>query len=98
MHAFRAAMDKGDLIYAIPCPTHRETKSWALDAVPLVPRIDPAGASLRAAGGATAISRRACGCITRSAGASHRVPSQRNLRLGHKMGNRTPQHPEIFIE
>jgi phenylpropionate dioxygenase-like ring-hydroxylating dioxygenase large terminal subunit len=50
LDAFRAAREKGDVVFAIPCPARRETKSWVLDGVPLVPPLDPARATLRAAG------------------------------------------------
>lgn len=42
MMALKSAMERGDVVYAIPCPARRETKSWVLDTVPLVPPADPA--------------------------------------------------------
>jgi phenylpropionate dioxygenase-like ring-hydroxylating dioxygenase large terminal subunit len=50
--ALHRAQQKGDTIYAIPCPARRETNAWVLDAVPLVPprAADEAGRSSSAAG------------------------------------------------
>ena len=48
--AVRQSIERGDVIYAIPCPARRETRSWVLDAVPLIAPSDPAQMTIRAAG------------------------------------------------
>ena len=50
MAALRAAKDRGDVIYAIPCPARRETNAWVLDEVPRVAPL-PAAPTLQAVGG-----------------------------------------------
>lgn len=50
MAALRAAKDRGDVIYAIPCPARRETNAWVLDEVPRVAP-SPAAPTLQAVGG-----------------------------------------------
>ena len=34
--ALRAARDKGDVVFAIPCPARRSTNAWVLDPTPLI--------------------------------------------------------------
>jgi phenylpropionate dioxygenase-like ring-hydroxylating dioxygenase large terminal subunit len=34
--ALREARERGNVVFAIPCPARRETRTWVLDAVPLV--------------------------------------------------------------
>lgn len=41
--ALRRARTRGDVIYAIPSPARRESKSWVLEPVPLIGPGDPAG-------------------------------------------------------
>jgi phenylpropionate dioxygenase-like ring-hydroxylating dioxygenase large terminal subunit len=50
MTELKRVQERGDTIFAIPCPARRETKSWVLDTVPLVSPGDPASVTLRAAG------------------------------------------------
>jgi phenylpropionate dioxygenase-like ring-hydroxylating dioxygenase large terminal subunit len=50
MAALRAAGARGDVIYAIPCPARRETRTWVLDEVPRVAP-SPAAPTLQAVGG-----------------------------------------------
>jgi phenylpropionate dioxygenase-like ring-hydroxylating dioxygenase large terminal subunit len=51
MAALRDAQQKGDVVFAIPCPARRETNAWVLDEVPRVLAREPAEPiALQAAG------------------------------------------------
>ncbi len=51
MEGIRKAKEKGDVVFAIPCPTRRETNAWVLDEAPRVtPQPAEKQVSLQAAG------------------------------------------------
>jgi len=50
MDGIRKAKEKGDVIFAIPCPARRETNAWVLDEAPRVtPQPSEKQVSLQAA-------------------------------------------------
>jgi hypothetical protein len=52
MQSIKQARDKGDVVFAIPCPARRESNAWVLDEAPRLPaRAATAQATLQAAGG-----------------------------------------------
>ena len=51
MQEVKRQHEKGDVVYAIPCPARRETNAWVLDEIPRVPPKDTAAQSVRQAVG-----------------------------------------------
>lgn len=52
MQSIKQARDKGDVVFAIPCPARRESNAWVLDEAPRLPaRAATSQATLQAAGG-----------------------------------------------
>lgn len=51
MQEVKRQHEKGDVVYAIPCPARRETNAWVLDEIPRVPPKDTTAQSVRQAVG-----------------------------------------------